>query len=311
MLTITCPPKLTDGQADLLAGTFLGPEHFDTLVKQSTVGLRPDGSMLFAFIKGAIDPAVCKVSRDNLRKAARVSNNRGTAAGTLTDEEIAEFNRVNEKSGNRARFVREGQRMVRMLADGTKSKVTLAKPVESGIIGYFDRNSRNPYCRLTAFSLEHKAEYLKVMPLVKAVNDTFKQYAPERHAAQMEIVRKTHPDFVINDSAFTTITVNRNFRTACHKDAGDYKPGFGVLTALQTGRFSGGFFCIPKYRVAVDMRTTDVLLADVHEWHGNTGIIPGNDDWERISCVFYYREEMHECGSAVEERQRAASKFQV
>jgi len=59
------------------------------------------------------------------------------------------------------------------------------------------------------------------------------------------------------------------------------------------------------------MRTTDVLLVDVHEWHGNTEIIPGTDDWERISCVFYYREEMHECGSAVQERLRAASKFQV
>lgn len=311
MLTITCPPKLTDGQTDLLAGTFLGPEHFDTLVKQSTVGLRRNGSMLFAFIKGALDPKLCKISRDNLRKAAGVTNNRGTAAGILTDDEIAEMNRVNEKSGNRARFIREGQRMVRLLADGTKSKVTLAKPVESGIIGYFDRSSRNPYCRLTAFSLENKAEYLNVMPFVRAVNDVFKQHAPERYAAQMEVVKKTHPDFIINDTAFTTITVNRNFRTACHKDAGDYKPGFGVLTALQTGRFSGGFFCVPKYRVAVDMRTTDVLLVDVHEWHGNTEIIPGNDDWERISCVFYYREEMHECGSAAEERVRAASKFQV
>lgn len=310
MNTLTISPKLTDEQADALSGTFLDESHFDLLLGESVKVLKPDGQPLLIFLKGAIDPALCKTARDCLREAAQTTNNRGTAAGTVTSDRIKEINKSHKQAGRKTRYVesRKGRgRFVRAKLDGTLSNTLIANPVESGIVGYFDRNARIPYCRQTKYLVEHEERVKAAYPFILKINEVFAEYAPERHAAQMEIVRKTHPDFVLNKTAFTTITVNRNFRTACHKDAGDYRPGFGVLSVLQTGKYSGGYFTIPKYRVAVNMRTTDVLLADVHEWHGNTAITNQSANWERISCVFYYREKMSECGSAEEEQKVAAS----
>lgn len=296
---------MTDEEADSLAGTFLEPYHIRTVIKDQTIALKPDGSILAILIKNVIPQSLARTARDNLREAAAITTNRGMAAGTLTNKDVEQFNAEMATANRKTAYVKKGNRMVRILNDGTASKSLLARPVQSGVVGYFDRNSRFPYCRQTAFVIEHEARMRKVMPFIRSVNEVFAHYAPDRYAAQMAVVRETNPDFVINDTAFTTITVNRNFRTACHKDAGDYKPGIGVLTVLQTGQYAGGLFCIPKYGIGLDLRTCDVLLADVHEWHGNTDIKPLTANWERISCVFYYRENMRECGSAVEERVRA------
>lgn len=53
------------------------------------------------------------------------------------------------------------------------------------------------------------------------------------------------------------------------------------------------------------MDNTDLLLTDVHQWHGNTPIKPIDLRFERVSLVFYYREQMTECGSALEEAEIA------
>lgn len=86
-------------------------------------------------------------------------------------------------------------------------------------------------------------------------------------------VRATHPSWLIAGTAFTAVTVNRDFRTAVHKDRGDLRAGFGVLTALRAGTFSGCHLVFPAYRVAVDLRTRGVLLCNVHEWHGNSPLV--------------------------------------
>jgi hypothetical protein len=57
----------------------------------------------------------------------------------------------------------------------------------------------------------------------------------------------------------------------------------------------------PQYRVAVDLGTRDVLLADVHEWHGNTPLVGAGGEYERVSCVFYYRTGMRHCRPPAEE----------
>jgi hypothetical protein len=64
---------------------------------------------------------------------------------------------------------------------------------------------------------------------------------------------------------------------------------------IQEGNYEGGFTGFPQYGVAVDVRTGDFLAMDVHEWHSNTKIIPGNKDYSRLSLVCYLREKMHKC----------------
>jgi hypothetical protein len=114
---------------------------------------------------------------------------------------------------------------------------------------------------------------------------------------------RTSPDWIIADTAFTTVTVNRwdarhDARTRVHRDDGDLPEGFGVISILNSGRYTGGELIFLKYRVAVDMREGDVLLCDVHEFHGNAPMKETEPGWERIACILYYRENMRGCRPA-------------
>jgi hypothetical protein len=131
--------------------------------------------------------------------------------------------------------------------------------------------------------------------MLRPASEVYRRLCPKQFAVQKSFIDRTPKEWVISGTVFTTITVNRNFRTAVHKDKGDLPDGFGIMTVLRRGYYSGGHLVFPKYRVAVDMGDRDLLLADVHEWHGNTPIQFHTSDAERISVVMYYRAGMIEC----------------
>lgn len=297
---------LSDEETEKLKGTFLNDSHWNILCQdEDTTVLKPDGSVLLIYLRHVLPSDICTQAYPSLREAWAQSQNRGIAAGILpADVKLAHGNRVKKAapgfiSGTRARPLKE---------DGTVSNTNYAQQVDSGIIGYMDRNARFPYCRQTAFTQKHVEKWDAALPFIRGVNQVFSKYAPERYAVQKEVVDRTSPDFVIKGTVFTTVTVNHNWQTAVHKDAGDYKEGFGVLSALCAGKFYGGFYTYPKFKVAANLRTRDVILADVHEWHGNTPIVGAKKNYERISCVFYYRNNMHYCGRAEEESTRVKNR---
>jgi hypothetical protein len=275
-----------DEYVDGLSGQELDEQHFDHLFGGENVDVfKPDGSLLLKLRCRAVSVEAFTQAYPVLWRAAQVTDNRGTAAGGTTDAD--EFRRIRD-----------------IKRDGTIGRTHRAKSVRSGIIGYFDRNARFPYCRKTSFTGEEVARWLTVLPFVREVNSVFREACPDRYAAQLAVVERTHPHWVISGTVFTTVTVNRNFRTATHKDAGDLPEGFGVMSVLQAGHYEGGYLIFPKYRVAVDMRSRDVLLADVHEWHGNSPIIGVEGKYERVSTVMYYRTNMQFCLSPKQELER-------
>jgi hypothetical protein len=273
----------------------LDESSYDLLLEESAdVYKEEDGEPLIKFRKRVLYEQDCRAAYQNLRDAAVITDNRGMAAGNVAQEDSTRP--IGKKSGTRYRPV---------LKNGKISNTQYAKKVNSGLVGYFDRNARFPYCRLTAYNLNHPDRFKAAMPLIRSVDNVFATHAPDRYAAQKAVVEQTSHDFYISGTVFTTITVNLNFQTAVHKDVGDYKQGFGVMSALRAGEFAGCYLCFPQYRIAVDMCTGDVCLADVHEWHGNTPLKPVSWVYERLSLVFYYREQMKQCGTATEERERA------
>ena len=68
-------------------------------------------------------------------------------------------------------------------------------------------------------------KFQRVTPFLEAINRQFKKLMPREHKKQLERARKT--DFVIGDTAFVSVTINHNWRTALHCDSGDFKQGFG------------------------------------------------------------------------------------
>lgn len=176
---------------------------------------------------------------------------------------------------------------------------TYANQVNSGLAGYFDRYPRIPYCRETVWTTENRNLFAKGFPYIDRISELFAEHMPVRWANQKKAISQLDPSFVVGNSVFTTITVNKNYRTAYHRDAGDLPDGFGNIVALskQDVGWVGGYLVFPRHRIAVNLRPGDYLLFDPHEIHGNTEYenVPGMSDMDRLSLVLYVREEMSGC----------------
>lgn len=179
------------------------------------------------------------------------------------------------------------------------SDTTYANQVNSGIAGWFDRYPRIPYGRATAYTQNHFDKFKMAFPFLQTLDHGFAELLPTRHAAQREAADQIDPAFLVPETVFTTITVNKTFRTAAHRDAGDFTNGLSNLLVLSNnGNYSGGYLILPEVRVAVNVRPGDLLLVNNHEYiHGNTPIELQDDIAERISLVCYLRENMLELGS--------------
>ena len=164
-----------------------------------------------------------------------------------------------------------------------------------------DSGAMVKYCRKTAFARSYFDKFKQGVPFVEFIDQKYKELCPTHYAKQKAIAEGTNRNYVIGQTSFTTVTVNKNFRTACHQDAGDFADGFGNLIVYREGSYDGGYFVMPEYGVAIDLHNTDLLFADVHKWHANTEFTNCSDDWLRISFVMYYRENMVKCKSPSEE----------
>jgi hypothetical protein len=175
---------------------------------------------------------------------------------------------------------------------------TYANSVYSGIAGWFDRYPRIPYGRATTYTRDNPDKFAMAYPFLQSLARGFKELLPWRYANQMREAAKLDPEFLVPETPFTTITVNKTFRTAAHYDAGDLDSGLSnLLTLSNDGNYTGGYLIAPEYRVAVNVRPGDLLLINNHEvMHGNTPIECAEGS-ERVSLVVYFREKMLELGS--------------
>lgn len=176
---------------------------------------------------------------------------------------------------------------------------TYANGVFSGIAGWYDRYPRIPYGRATSYTANSPEKFAMSFPFLQSLSKGFKDLLPWRYNNQMEAAKKLDQRFLVPGTPFTTITVNKTFRTAAHYDAGDLNEGLSNLLVLSNnGNYTGGYLIAPEYRVAVNVRPGDLLLINNHEvMHGNTPIVLGDEEAERVSLVCYFREKMLELGS--------------
>lgn len=177
-------------------------------------------------------------------------------------------------------------------------QTSYANSVMSGIAGWFDRYPRIPYGRATSYTEKNFDKFKMSFPFLQHLSKGFKDLLPWRYSNQMKSANKMDSRFLVPGTPFTTITVNKTFRTAAHYDAGDLNEGLSNLLVLSNdGRFTGGYLIAPEYRVAVNVRPGDLLLINNHEvMHGNTPIVC-EEGSERVSLVCYFREKMLELGS--------------
>ena len=271
----------------------------------------PKRKLIAKFRKGVFPKETIQVGWDAFRLLAIPSRNRGAAAGPVDLKGVYWSRRKPvETTGWSTRYIQ----------DGKISKMRVNNVVASGVIGYYEKT---PFlgqpCRMTGYTRRGLKHFLHGVPFLEAIDGQFKKLVPDSHHKQLAEVSKK-PMYQISDTAFSTLTINMNFRTALHKDAGDYSQGFGNLSVIEWGKYHGGETMFPRYGVAFNLRAGDFVAMDVHEWHCNaalyetpedkafnatlpdirtrdptTGVVGSQERFQRISFVCYFREKIEDC----------------
>ena len=211
---------------------------------------------------------------------------------------------------------------------GGVSKMKVNNQVASNPIGFYEsgKNFADLPCRLTHFTRTNFEKYNNGLPFIQHIDKLFQKLIPEAHNKQL-CRADAKPHLKIPKTSFSTVTINRNFRTAMHRDAGDFRDGFGNLTVIERGQYHGGYTIFPQYGVAIDLRNNDFVAMDVHQWHCNTPMYETEEDkiyneslepafkdnpevgtvgiyekYTRISFVCYLREKILSCPDKIDPR---------
>jgi hypothetical protein len=277
----------SDEQLAHIEGDFLSSSGFNTIIDRDINIYKPDGSILAIFKKNVIPKELSKIAMANLKSVAkRKMDNRGKVTGKLDLTKVPiDITNIIKRDEFRVTQYK--------LLDGTMSKRSFGNMSQSNIIGFFEKPDRNYdrkiNCRMTSFTAKKfTTKWNEVLPYIEHINNLYKQLAPLEYERQKQEANKT--EFHIPNTSFSTITCNYNFRTALHKDTGDYKQGLSAFTVATEGEYNGFHLGFPKYRIAIDVREGDLLLFNPHEYHCNTEF-EGNN-FTRLSFVLYLRNDM-------------------
>ena len=238
-----------------------------------------DGRIVLFLARGIMNAELTKTYYDvvSSTKAFRNTDNRATASGKQLGFSI--------------------------LKDGTKGRANrTSEGVMSSILGYIGRSSRLNYCRETSWTMNNR----KYLPVIKAYTKEaerwYRKFCKKDYKEHLEYSKKTNQNFLLGE-VFSTITLNKNFRTFYHTDKGNLEIGLSCMSYMKTGKFIGGEFCLPNFGLAVELRNLDLLIVNNREYHGNLAI-KNFGNYERITSVFYYRKNIIYCGSCEEELKR-------
>lgn len=282
MLTLVITPQLlrSETETEALRNDFANRAHYEYLIDEDALIIGPDG-VIARLVTGCLDADLVKQTAENFRAVHGNLSNRGSVVGK---DSMMNRERGDETLG----FTKEvPPSIIHKMHE---------ENIFSDFLGWFDKSQmgdRFPYCRQTAWSLSNPEVLETARPFVQAVDSIYREQLPEYWIRQQEFMARVSRDFKFEDSVFSTVTVNRNLRTSYHYDKDDFRGGMGNLVVLDSD--GSGPLVMPRYRLALLARPTDVLLMNVHEMHGNA-IFTG----ERLTAVLYAREHIHECGSKTE-----------
>jgi hypothetical protein len=267
----------TREQGNNLTGQWMNTAHFKYSVKRDfEIRDNRTGKLVLMLVKRAIPESIWQPAHDFLKTVNKVPQNRGTAVGG--------------KGAMMPGITMAGRLSLRRRIDD--EVLAAAGNPRSDFLGYYDRGEGGEkWCRETEWTTSHPEVFgPEVKNLMRAVSETFALCLPEEHAIQAAEVAKIPPHLVVEGTAYTTLTDNKNLRTASHRDTGDLAVGVSALTSTTGGVTDGLIFA--EYGLAADFQPGDVLFCDAHLLHGNAPFTG-----ERLTQVYYVREQLHLCST--------------
>ena len=194
--------------------------------------------------------------------------------------------------------VEEASKQAQNILDNYISKTTYANAVNSGIAGWYDRYPRIPYGRPTSYTEHNFDKFKKSYKFLEKVAKGYSEMLPWRFNNQNEASKNVDERFRVPNTPFTTITVNKNFRTAAHYDPANMEEGFANISVVSRNpNYDGCYLVFPEIRKAVNIRPGDLLLVNNQSGlHGNTQFISDDPNYERISIIAFFHEGMKNLG---------------
>jgi hypothetical protein len=260
--------KISDEKMISLKNTFIKRSQIDTILDKDATVYTEDGKLLFVFKKKQLTGGQDFYTTTSNYVKSHPSRNRGSSSGST-------FYNINENP-----------------------------KINTAIIGYYDKwapNQKKTFrlkqmkpsieARETYFTSMYPEKFKQLFPYIHQIDALYKTYLPEYYKKQVKKANETY--YKIDNTAFTTVTININYQTTIHKDKGDDEDGFGNLSVIEHGNYTGGEICFPQYGVGVNLREGDILFMNVHEWHANLPM-KFEKGAERMSVVCYLRKKVWE-----------------
>lgn len=249
-----------------LTGEFPDRSHADLTLDSDGTVISPDGRISAVLLCNVIPPEVHKLAFQLWRPVNGSVSNRATAAGTMSPPRY-----TNEDGTQSPR-------------SGVHEQVLKIVEARQGLLGCSDRP-----CRKTMLTKRCPEMLEGNRGLIELVDALYARYVAHLYAIQRAEIEKADPRWRLWATAFSTIYLTKNFRTAYHTDRGNLQ---GVMTALMPmGNFTGGELVFPRWRVAIAFKPGDLVLFDPQQLHGN---LPFKG--ERISAAFYCARHIADCG---------------
>ena len=288
-------------------GDFYDMEHYEAVIKDSCKGYRKDGSLLFALVKGAIPEDKREKYKKVIKPVAKTkTKNRGASAGEV---DISKFPKkaVAFCNKNGEEYTDDKKRFSVFYKDESGKIVNRCQSNQTrcGVAGHFDKVAGLP-CRKVGWSRDNLEKHNVLGELSLDIQKAHKEEANDSYLFQ-ESISNLSPDYLFDGSIYSTMTLNYDFRTACHKDKGDLVGGLSTLTIFEDvpDNYDGFYLGLPEYKIAFDLRDGDTLIFDAHEYHANTEYfvkttrLPEKGTEKhfagRISVVCYLRDKMKNC----------------
>ena len=307
------PRLLRDDDLNTMKGDYLDDEWIHhTIDYDCNIYDEETNTLICSFRKRRLKQS--GLAWTHFKDLAVAARGRGAAAGPIDPNSVYWKKRhLYKTKGFKTGYLKQ---------DGTPSKMFVNNQVASTPIGYFESQKNLGFdkpCRLTYHTSQNLQKYKDGIPYIQEINKWYKKLHKSHYSLQKARADK-QPNYRIADTAFSTITMNRNFRTGLHKDKGDWG-GFAMLSVLEYGSYNGGLFVIPAFGIGINLRQGDILCAKVSEYHCNTeiwttseqdiynaslprvfkkdtevGTLGLDKDYSRISFVSYLREKLLHCG---------------
>lgn len=289
-------------------GEFYDSSHYDTIINDNAHGVYPDGRTLFRLIKNAIPEEKREEYKKVIKPVAKSkTKNRGQASGKVDlkyfpPKAVALCNRHGEEyTDGKPRFS-----VYYKQADGKVINRCQSNQVRCGVAGYFDAIAGLP-CRKVGWSRDNLEKHEILASLSRDIESNHKKFEPDSYLFHKNNAELS-PSYLFTDSIYSTMTLNYDFRTACHKDSGDLEGGLSTLTIFEDipNNYTGLYLGLPEYKIAFDLRDGDTLIFNAHEFHANTEGEPLSeklpiDDLTkknfmgRMSVVCYLRNKLKNC----------------